>query len=544
MATLEQLLAERERRQGPSVQSLLAERDRRAAQQALQSDPAMQQGLADLSAMTRHPAVRNDQEPAPLMDGVEPVVRREDRSLGYRIADNILGIDDGYFSPGEKAGEVVNRAIEGATFGVVGDEANARAASVLRDDDYDERLQFYRDQEAQLKEENPVLAYGAELAGGMAVPGGAGAKLVSQAATRGGQLARAAGLGAAGAGTYGFMEGEGGAKERAANALFSAGAGALFGAAAPKITEAVAALPRSVQRLWKRSESRPTVEALRRIKNDAYDAVARSGEAFTGEETEELALAVRRVFEQGNYVEDVDNASRAVLTILERQGGRSVTLPQLDRIRQDMWARYNGAKDQPRILDAIAAVDELVESRAGSSALMDAARAANSRYAKSQLLEDAFTRATDQTASTGSGGNILNKYRQAVTSIINNPRKARFFSQDEITMMRVFVRGNMSENILRRVGKLSPNGNGLMMALHTVGGVISNGATLPAMAAGAGAKALADRSVHKGAEHVLDALAGVKSAVPALLDRRGVALGVGSASGAERTQEEIRNMMR
>lgn len=107
---------------------------------------------------------------------------------------------------------------------------------------------------------------------------------------------------------------------------------------------------------------------------------------------------------------------------------------------------------------------------------------------------------------------MLNKYRQAVEKIINNEKKARFFSQEEIDLMREFVRGTSGENAKRLIGKLSPSGNGLMMALHVVGGMASNGATLPLMAAGAAAKSSADRGALRGADMIQDVVSGFSQA--------------------------------
>lgn len=237
----------------------------------------------------------------------------------------------------------------------------------------------------------------------------------------------------------------------------------------------------------------------------------------------------------------MDGALNATLKILDRRAGKETTLTQLDDIRKNLWKRYAVAKDQPQILDAIASIDHMINKKGSASELMEVARAANSRYAKSQLLEDAFNKAQDQTAATGSGGNILNKYRQAVTSIINNERKAKFFTAGELDMMRQFVRGDASENLKRLVGKLSPSGNGLMMALHVIGGVASNGASLPLMAAGALAKGSADKSAMRGASAIQDFVAGVPRVMAP--QSTGAALAVGSAPAAEQLQSEVRNML-
>jgi hypothetical protein len=56
---------------------------------------------------------------------------------------------------------------------------------------------------------------------------------------------------------------------------------------------------------------------------------------------------------------------------------------------------------------------------------------------------------------------------------------------------------------MRLLGKLSPQGNGLMMMLHGVGGYASGGATLPMAVVGAGAKAVADSATPRNVEQAL-----------------------------------------
>lgn len=432
---------------------------------------------------------------------------RDRAGVGYKIADNVMGYNDGVMSPGEKLGTAANMAGESMTLGIVGDEAAAAADAAIGRGTYDERLNKYRGDERQFRKENPVAAFGADVAPAL-LPGLGAAGVAAKLSTKVGKTAAGALMGAGAGATYGFMEGEGGAQNRAENAVASGALGGLFGAAAPKVMDAIGKLPAAVARPFKRSQERPTIGNLKAAKNAAYKLVDESGEAFSGDDMTGLYNTVKQAFDDGHYVAETDNASRAVLSILGRRQGQNTTLSQLDNIRQNLWKRYAAAKDQPVILDAIKAIDDVIESKAGASELMGAARAANSRYAKSQLLDDAFRKAQDQTAATGSGGNILNKYRQAVTNIINNEKKAKFFSQEELDLMRAFVRGTPTENLKRLVGKMSPNGNGLMMTLHVVGGMASGGTTLPLMAAGAASKASADKGAMKGAEVIKDVLSG------------------------------------
>jgi hypothetical protein len=517
MATLQELQAERARRQGtqgqtqqagPTVDDLLQERARRQSAG----------GYDELSAMSQNPQVQ----------------AQEPRKMGTieRIADNLIGLDNGVMSGGEVAAAALNKAGESMTLGLVGDETSAAVEAALNTRgtgaSYEDRRDQYRQQEQQLRTERPGVALAAEIAPAF-IPGVGAAGVAGRMTTKIGRAATGAVLAGSAAGTYGFAEGEGQA-DRFTDGAIGATLGTFLGAAAPRVADALTGIPNGLKRLFTKSEQRPTVELLRATKNAAYNAVEQSGEVFQPAEMQGLARTVRDTFESGNYVDDVDNASRAALNILDRQTGPT-TLPQLDRIRQNLWKRYAGAKDQPQLLDAIGAIDDLVESRAGSSELMAAARAANSRFAKSQLLEDAFTKATDQTASTGSGGNILNKYRQAVTGIINNPSKARFFSESEIDLMRGFVRGSTTENVQRLIGKLSPSGNGLMMALHTIGGVASGGASIPLMMVGAGAKSAADRSVQRGADQVQNVLSGYRP-IPVAPQLTRVGSGAATLSGA------------
>lgn len=430
-----------------------------------------------------------------------------DPTMVTSVIDNVVGLDNGVMTPGEKLGTALNAAGESATLGIVGDEAAAAFDAALGRGTYEERRDFYRKNQEQFRDENPVLSFASEIAPAL-LPGLGGAKLLQMMQSKLGRAGAGAALGALSGAIYGFAEGEGGAGSRAKNSVMSLLIGGASGGALPKVVDGLTGIPKGVARVFKRSQEEPIMQTLKSAKNAAYQAVDQSGEVFTGDDMQRLYRNVSDTFDAGNYVEETDNAARAVLKVLERRQGQPTTISQLDSIRQNMWARYRGAKDQPQILDAIRALDDLIDERAGASDLMGLARAANSRYAKYQLLDDAFKKASDQTASTGSGGNILNKYRQAVTSIINNPNKARWFSGDEVEMMRKFVHGSTSENVLRRVGKLSPSGNGLMMALHVFGGIQTGGATLPIMAAGAAAKSAADRTAMRGADQLMDAVAG------------------------------------
>lgn len=342
-----------------------------------------------------------------------------------------------------------------------------------------------------------------------------------------------AAIGAAESAIDKFNRNEGGAAERLEGVPAAATVGGLFalgGSAVQKFGG------KAFNKLFRQSVKRPTLANLKSTKNAAYMAVRESGETFDQSEMKALYDRAIDIADEIDIDDAADPQTWASLKMLERRSGEeSVTLDRLDRIRQTLWDRYNRG-DEPAILDMISAIDDMIDTRAGSSELMSVARAANKRYSKAQLLESAFRKARLQTASTGSGGNILNKYKQAVTRIITNPKEARFFSQEEIAMMESFVEGTNAENALRRVGKLAPGGNGLMAALNLYASVV-NPAMLSVSAAGQAAKTAADKSGMVGADKILDAVSTgvIQSPTPP----RGV--GEAAAASGVAVPEYIRN---
>jgi hypothetical protein len=130
------------------------------------------------------------------------------------------------------------RSIVGQGMGLgFGDEAEAGVRAAVGSGSYDENLERIRAEQDQFKQDNPVIATGAEIVGGV-VPA-----IASRGRTAPATLGRAVGRGMAeGAGygaTYGFGTGEGGFANRAVNAGISGLIGAAAGgAAAPVVTAA------------------------------------------------------------------------------------------------------------------------------------------------------------------------------------------------------------------------------------------------------------------------------------------------------------------
>lgn len=496
MATVEELIAARRAQLGgDSVEAKIAAR--RAQLNGGNSLPA---DVADRAKAARAGTLE-----------VSPESAARQKQIDRAGMPTLLGINEG------PIGAFQNAVGNAATFGLA-DEAAAAIGSLAPGNDYSTTLDASRQREAAIAQDNRAASIAGTLTGFVANP-------VVRAMPGASTVKGAAGQGAAIAAADAFGNGQGGATSRALDAAKAAPVGALFGAGT-KI--AIDGASKVVNRLLTKSVERPTIETLKATKNAAYKAVDQSGETFTGQEVKGLYAKAQQLAKDGNFVKEADPQTFGALKTIEAhaKAGKDLSLSQLDKVRQALWGRYNRG-DEPIILDMIGAVDDMIAARAGASAQMEAARLANSRYAKSQLLESAFKKARLQTAATGSGGNILNKYRQAVTSIITNPKEARWFSADELAIMEKFVMGTDVENVLRRIGKLSPGGNGLMTALNVYAASV-NPQLLAVTGAATGAKMAADKSAMRGSEAILDAVSTGKMPQAA----RSVSGGAGKIGGA------------
>lgn len=271
--------------------------------------------------------------------------------------------------------------------------------------------------------------------------------------------------------------------------------------------------------LQKRSSQRPTVNALKAEKNQAYQMVSQAGEAFTPQELQTMVRAAQTEARVAGYLKSTDDQTKRALKLLESLGKSKtpVYMDDIDKVRRRLSKMYKNANDEVAILSAIKTMDDMVAGKADTNELVGAARAANTKYMKAQLLEKKFKKADDQISSTGSGGNTVNKYRQTVTSILNDERNIKFFSDTEIEAMQKIVDGSLGFNTMRLIGKLSPTGNGVMAAFN-IAAVASNPAFIGMSVVGGGAKALSDAQMIKAVNRLQDLVAagGGKATKPEL----------------------------
>lgn len=393
------------------------------------------------------------------------------------------------------AGSYVSAALRGATGGIAENIQAAGQAAIEKitggDRTYNEAYQDYLRKERQQIENLPAgHALASELVGGLAtgstiLKGGryVASKIADLAPNVLGRVAQnpvvqsSIGAGAFG-GIYGTATGEGTAQERLEQGGDLVIPSALFGAGGTIALNIGANIAPKIRAAFMASSRNPSIDSLKRVKDTSYQAADEAGIVFSGNDMSALNQRISQIARDGDFVPEADIQTAAVIKILSNYKDTPITLGQLDKLRQRVWARYNQTTDitgqggEGIIRDIIDEIDNTINTSGPASSLMTVARESHNRYKKAQLIDRAWNLAEESASASGTGGNTVNRYRQTILKILNG-RDARYFNEEEITAMRKFVSGDMTDNILRSVGRLDPTSGGLMMALN-VGAAVAD----------------------------------------------------------------------
>lgn len=234
---------------------------------------------------------------------------------------------------------------------------------------------------------------------------------------------------------------------------------------------------KTVDAVLERSIKKPTSENLSIAKNTSYKVADEAGINFSASQMKGVAENARNaLFSAGagltKYNPKYDTHISEALARLD-DAGTKTSLLELDALRGEIYRLYKKGLGQgdraydPRMRVVIDEMDNLVDSSLEGSRLLSTAKLANKRYKKSELLRDAMDSA-EVSASASQSGDIISGYRRAIAKIVNSPKQSRFFDEGELSAMRAILDGTVSADVLKKMGTLSPNTNGLM---RTVSGV-------------------------------------------------------------------------
>jgi hypothetical protein len=248
------------------------------------------------------------------------------------------------------------------------------------------------------------------------------------------------------------------------------------------------------------------------IKNSAYKAVDDSGIKYSQDGFNRMVDQIETLAKAKKLNPLRHPKANSVIEEMKTHKGSTPTLTELDQWRQVIRRDVQGDEAEGFFRDTIIdSIDDFIDGAtvrdvvsgdpAAAGTLIHQARQANAKFRKTELMEDVLQRAKNQAAKAGSGGNVDNAIRQQVDSILRS-KKAKFFSKAERVALQKVVDGDTMQNFARLLGKMSPEGNGLMAMLQTLGGVFSSGMTVPLAIGGFAAKRYSDAATRNNLDDV------------------------------------------
>ena len=218
------------------------------------------------------------------------------------------------------------------------------------------------------------------------------------------------------AGTIGEFVGPGGilgGGKKLMQASVAAGAGS---EAAGQLTEGEAAEPyariagaliapyaanKTLSAFQKKNVTSPTLPTLKAEKNSAYDLLKSEGTGLTGTQTAYLVQDMRSVLNMDDIILSAKpSVEKALALVDEVEKSGAMNLSKFNELQKALGKIYKTAPDAPEVLSMLKKMDDVLADGSTDAALMQAAKAANSKYAKARMLDKYFKQAT-QNAKKG-----------------------------------------------------------------------------------------------------------------------------------------------
>lgn len=268
--------------------------------------------------------------------------------------------------------------------------------------------------------------------------------------------------------------------------------------------------PIGAARIARPGPQAPSLEQLRAKQGAAYDAVDASPAQLTPQATQRLQTSVMdRSARDGMDPFLAPKATRTADKINEmitprisevEKSRRLVGRDVASSIDKSESAIGMGMKDEiTNYLDGLTAQDVTGGDPSAAVSALREGRDMTRRIKKSEDIDQRLYKAENRAATSGTGGNEVNAIRQNIRQILDDPRKKRNYSKDEVSAMEDIVRGSPTQNALRLLGRFSPT-SGALPAMAGVGAGTALGplGALPSAAgllAKGGAEALTKKSV-------------------------------------------------
>lgn len=450
--------------------------------------------------------------------------------MGTAFRENLFGDDDpSTMNFGETLAAGLNNAGEALTYGLLGDEAAGRVDSWLGRGTYEERRDFYRDQEAQLWDQHPGVALGSEIGGGLLSPG-APARWINRGVGLLSRVWRGAAVGAGTGAVYGAMEAEsdmipaaetgrnvaGSTADRVMGGLLGAGIGGAAGGALVGIGQGFIRAAQALRGTPGGEEVAASVARLKDASQGLYRAADEAGVVIPQARLGQLATEAVEAIRSAGYNARLHPRLRAVLGELKDVAQGDQSLGRLEIARR--VAGNAGASLQPderRLAGlVIDRIDNMIEELGEASAPLRAARELWARGSRLGRVEEIMENAGNAGRDTSYETALANGFR----SFLRNPRNLRGFSEAERRLMKQIAQGSAGVRALRGLADLlAPNSLtgagaavGAFMNAGSVAGVLPPFVSLGSRAA--------SNALVRGQGNALVRMAGQSDAQRALAD--------------------------
>lgn len=239
--------------------------------------------------------------------------------------------------------------------------------------------------------------------------------------------------------------------------------------------------PIAFSQVARRGPQAPTVDQLRSDRDAAYDTVDNSGVTINPQSRQRMVDAIdSRMSDERMHPRQHPRASAATESMRENLPDNP-TIRDIEQERQIISRDVAGQFQEPdgrlgQIMkeEIDAYLDSLQPSDMSGGApqealnALDTGRRLHGRIARADELGFQQYKAENRAASTGSGGNAINTMRQNIRQIIDNPKRRRGYSDEEISLMEDVVRGDRVDNALRRVSAFSPTRGAFPAAMNAL----------------------------------------------------------------------------
>ena len=264
------------------------------------------------------------------------------------------------------------------------------------------------------------------------------------------------------------------------------------------------AISNKYDKMFSKANQSPTIQNLKNLKNAAYEKTKEIGLKFEG-------ASIERFRKEG--LDSLDKSFDPVLNkhtasakklfedTLDDAYIEGISFENLDILQRQLWGKLKESGGQEvKIYPFINAVNNLIKSHPDTSAASMAAKSANSIFNKAKAIDWEFTKVLTNAEVTGNKGQ---KYKMAVRNILNNKSLRATFDDVDIKAMESFLKGNITDKMLKSIGKLSPTSGGFMAVIN-VGAVAANPLLAIASAVAVASKSSFNKRATKGAEKLLN----------------------------------------